>query len=201
MRDFDLLEAVQGHLEQIAASVHLQVQQSRTRILAGSLRFLINEGSLNSAWREYGFGGPIIVEAWCLCPGDNQASIGFAGGADILPGIPFSWGWGDCRVEKKAIDLKTFSKGVSAIIKGVRVSREELISYVANKKGAIHYDSKRGKAQEKIRLLDLVVEDGFEGLKLRANDHDIIHHEIKSICQSILSSEQVERLRSHVIPS
>jgi hypothetical protein len=134
-------------------------------------------------WKASRIGGPIEVEAFCFeVPPDNDA-IAFCGGADILPGIPVSLSWGQVKLATKRLNIDAFLRQPCAWLRGTRISRHDLIKYVANTKGRTYYDPTRKSEpqNEKFNLLLGVEHHGFAGIGIAFNGLNLVHHEIASI--------------------
>lgn len=93
--------------------------------------------------------------------------------------------------------LSKFMKQISFIINGVRINREEVVKYIANKRGGAHYDSSRrtekhgskGELEKKFTLLD-----GIHDGSVMA-DKNAVYYELLSIGQRLISSYDVQRIR------
>lgn len=95
------------------------------------------------------------------------------------------------------VKLSKFMKQTSFMINGVRINREEVVKYIANKRGGVHYDRSRntekpgskGELEKKFSLLD-----GIHGGIVTA-DKNSVYYELLSIGQRLISSHDVQRIR------
>ena len=96
------------------------------------------------------------------------------------------------------LKLSKFMKQVSFMINGTKINREEVIKYVANKRGGAHYDGSRntekpgskGELEKKFILLDGVHE------VIICADKNAVYYELLSIGQRLVMSHDVQRIRS-----
>ncbi len=196
--EVDLLKMSVEHLLVLRNAAAPAAGEHRLRVAAASLRFLLVEENLARAWKTSGIGGPIVVDAMAFSSPPGSQSVGFCGGAEIMPGVPISTGWGDdVHLEPKRFNLPDFLRAPCIYFKGMKISRHALIQFIANTKGGNHYDP-AGRAQksqkEKFELLWRLEHEGMAGLSLAVNDRNLIHHEIASIILSILRSKEIQRL-------
>lgn len=90
------------------------------------------------------------------------------------------------------IKLSKFMKQVSFKIRNVKINREEVIKYIANKKGGAHYDSSREKNRDlevKYSLLDSIYSNSS------ILDKNAVYYELLSIGQRLIGSNDVTRIR------
>jgi hypothetical protein len=95
------------------------------------------------------------------------------------------------------VKLSLFMKQISFIINGVKINREEVIKYIANKRGGAHYDGSRktdligskGELERKYLLLDNVHNSRF------TTDKNAVYYELLSIGQRLIESNDVQRIR------
>lgn len=95
------------------------------------------------------------------------------------------------------IELTKFMKQVSFMIKGTKINREEVIKYIANKRGGAHYDESRnvqkpgskGDLEKKFILLDSIHSDTVIA------DKNSVYYELLSIGQRIITSHDIQRVR------
>lgn len=196
--EVDLLKMSAEHLLSLRQAAAPIAGEHRLRIASASLRFLLVEDNLLKAWKVSGIGGPIVVDAMDFASPPGPQSVGFSGGAEIMPGVPFSTGWGDdVHWEPKRFNLPDFLRAPCIYFKGMKVSRHVLIQFIANTKGGNHYDP-AGRAQksqsEKFELLRRLEQEGLAGLSLAVNNRNLIHHEVASIIVSLLRSKEIQRL-------
>lgn len=73
------------------------------------------------------------------------------------------------------------------------------MQYVADTKGAAHYDPHVRSARSKSAIFTLLGEleqDGFAGLSIKVNDRNLVHHELYSIIRPLRHSPQVQHLKA-----
>ena len=92
--DIDLIKTAQAHLRAMRHANNPWVDEHSLRAASAPLRFLLVESNLVRAWKALYIGGPIEIEAYCFASLPGRDSVGYCGGADILPGIPVSMGHG-----------------------------------------------------------------------------------------------------------
>lgn len=96
-----------------------------------------------------------------------------------------------------SVKLSKFMKQTSFMINGVKINREEVIKYIANKRGGAHYDRSRktertgskGDLEKKFTLLDGI----HDGLVMA--DKNSVYYELLSIGQRLIGSHDVQRIR------
>ncbi len=85
----------------------------------------------------------------------------------------------------------------------MRITRRELVQYIANTKGGTHYDPQGllpKSKNAKFTLLRELEQDGLAGLGIKVNDRNLVHHELYSVIQSVMRSSQVQRLQAADFP-
>jgi hypothetical protein len=130
-------------------------------------------------------------------PGNDAVAL--CGGADVLPGIPVSLSWGQVQLVTKTLNLGAFLLSPCSYLKGTRISRHDLIKYVANTKDGAHYDpaGKSKKSQDvKFGLRRDMEQNGLAGLAIALNGRNLVHHELASAIKSMLGSRQIRRLQA-----
>jgi hypothetical protein len=96
-----------------------------------------------------------------------------------------------------SVKLSLFMKQISFMINGLKINREEVIKYIANKRGGAHYDGSRktdlngskGELEKKYLLLDDVYNSKFTA------DKNAVYYELLSIGQRLIESNDVQRIR------
>ena len=201
--DIDLIKTAQAHLRLLGQANIPSIDEHTLRVASAPLRFLLVDGNLIQAWRALGLGSPIHMEAYCLASPPPIDAIGYCGGGDMLPGVPVSMGWGEVNLHVKTLKLHAFLEEPCISVKGQRITRRELVQYIANTKGGAHYDP-HGRSLKsrstKFALLRELEQDGFAGLGIKVNDRNLVHHELYSIIQSLLRSPEVQRLQAAIFP-
>jgi hypothetical protein len=93
--------------------------------------------------------------------------------------------------------LSLFMKQISFVISGVKINREEVIKYIANKKGGAHYDDSRkidiigpkGELEKRYSLLDNIHNGTYTA------DKNAVYYELLSIGQRLIESNDVQRIK------
>ena len=165
--DIDLIKTAQAHLRSLWSINFPKADEYSIRAASASLRFLLVDGHLARAWRALGIGEPIQIEGYCFSSNPGPDAVGFCGGADILPGIPFSTGWGeDIRLEIRTLNITAYLNGFCISVKGVRIARLELVRYIANTKGGAHYDPEGNSSKSRRGAFPLLRELEKKGSSL-----------------------------------
>lgn len=95
------------------------------------------------------------------------------------------------------VKLSLFMKQISFIVNGVKINRQEVVKYIANKRGGAHYNSVRkidkagskGKLEKKYTLLDNIHKSIYVA------DKNAVYYELLSIGQRLVGSPDVQRIR------
>lgn len=95
------------------------------------------------------------------------------------------------------LKLSKFMKQTSFYMGGTHINREEVVKYIANKRGGAHYDNSRnteksgskGELERKFQLLDDV-----HGAMAVA-DKNAVYYELLSIGQRLINSQDTQRIR------
>lgn len=193
--DYELIATVNAHLKAVEAIANHDADEATLRAATGALRFLLADDHLSRAWRASGIGGPMTFRAWCIESISSGDVLVFCGGGDLLPGIPMSICRG-ARLKEKTLNLRGLCNETRIQVGNVEISTVEFIKYFANARGGSHYDLV-GKAAKKPKaeVLSRVSTGEFNGIGMRINERDLLHHEILSIAQAIVRSPEVVKLR------
>lgn len=95
------------------------------------------------------------------------------------------------------VKLALFMKQISFILNGVKINREEVIKYIANKRGGARYDRTRktgtfgskGDLEKKYLLLDNIHNGTIVA------DKNAVYYELLSIGQRLIENNDVKRIR------
>jgi len=165
-----VIELVVDDLATLRDTWNDDITTSRLRNDSGILRKLMIDGVLGRAWKATGRRGELRVLAPDLKGylGNFDRSkivLAQAGGAvyrgvtlalnmvvegDVSPGGNYDGGESPYREQP----LSRYTDGPTIVARGVTVKRRELIQYVANKLGGVHYDEKRRADDYAFRALD-----------------------------------------------
>jgi len=195
--DTALIGTVNAHLSHLSKVAAHDVDEANLRVASTSLRYLLVEDMLARAWRALALGGPMTFRTWCITSTQGDDVIAYCGGGELLPGVPFSV----CRnavLAERTLDLGAFRQRPRVQIGTVKVSTVELIQYVANTLGGAHFDPEGKSLRSRKPVFDLLrrLDAGaFNGLDLKVNGRNLLHHEILSVIETVLRSPEVLRLR------
>ena len=192
--EIEQVAMVKAHLKQVEMAAQHDADEPILRVITGSLRFLLKEDNLGRAWRTSGIGGPMTFSVYCISSIDPGETLVFCGGGDLLPGLSFSSNVGGSTLEKKTLDLESLRRQTRVQFGQAKFSTVEVVEYVANALGGVHYDP-AGKAARKADILRRVEAGEIASMGIRVNDRSHLHHEILSIAQAVVRSPEVERLR------
>jgi len=201
--DILLIKTVIAHLKQLSVLSYTEDEAS-IRVASTSLRALLVEGMLERAWRVSCIGGPMTFRTWSIISVQGDDVIAFCGGGEMLPGMAFSTCW-NAKLAELTFNLKDFCKRPRIQIGAEEISTVELIKYVANTLGGVHFDPE-GKSVKSAnrRVFDLLhrLEAGeMAGLPLQINNRNLLHHEVLSIAQVLTRSPEVNRLNKWSAPT
>lgn len=194
--EVELIQTVIAHLAQLSSTLVHDVSEGTLRVTSVSLRSLLVEDMLPRAWKA-AFGGPITFQTWSIRAASGDDVIAYCGGGPILPGIPFSAGR-NATLAQVSLDLSAFCRQVRIQVGKSRISTVELIKYFANTRGGAHFDPEGRSAASQKPAFDLLrrLESGsLGGPELRVNDRNLVHHELLSVVETVLTSREVARLR------
>jgi len=200
----DLGESVCSDLEYLARNWVRSLDEATVRRDSTVLRRLLLDkgGTLRRYRKEMGAGGEPRVRAIDLraaVPGDWASVIlAAAGGATVgvitialiemrstpMPDPPA------VTFPTRDYKLAEFLDHPCLIIAGQAISRREIINYVANKLGGVHFDPRRAASDRAFMLLDK------HRRELYVQDVDMLHYELLAIGQHLLRSAAIAPLIS-----
>jgi hypothetical protein len=198
--DLELVTTVASDLRFLASTWGTQVDDDSLRRGSAQLRVLLVDGALQRAWKALGFDREPIIKGPQLEPFLNvNADIEFAlAGGGNYEGVQGAFAIFN-KGSMPAIDppnadleyafgLKRFGESCSMFVNGLRVSRRDVVKYVANKLGGAHLDFSR--TEEKSAALRSM-EARFKYFGKNA-----VYFELLSIGQLIAQSASVQRFLS-----
>lgn len=204
-RGTQLVEDVEQLRYDGAAALGDDVQRRDSAIL----RRLLVDDLLGKVWRDLGFSKQPLLEAYLLPPIIRvvpQEQIRYLGvGAPEYEGVkgPIGRYRGPalyCSPEelvslatpaRRTLPLDRFLDGTVLILDGQAVSRRNLINYVANKRGGVHWDNSRdGPRDWPYSVLDAAWDN--PGIVVKGKPS--IFLELLGISQSVVGSADVARL-------
>lgn len=203
--DIELLDLVQSDLIFIRENSKPEADDHSLRRISGQLRHLLVDQALLKAWRllQLTPKQPTIITTKLDL--DNNCDFAVAGGgqangiqvANVRVTIGRTLGEEEIRKRyeaekdkplKQAFTLQEFKDSSAFICGGKKIKREQVIKYVANKKGGVHLDTSRKKDEEAYRLLD----QADNGMLIAGKK--TLYLELLSIWQALTSSNDIERL-------
>lgn len=215
--DIDLIKIVSEDLDYLAEEWTQDIDDSSLRRASPVLRSLLIENQLMKVANI--LGEEISIMAPCISKYDvhlnDPAVIFYQSGGAKYKGKEIQFlkylnrakspeeRNADYEREKSSIGqnypvkLSLFMKQVSFIINGVKINREEVIKYIANKRGGAHYDDSRkidktgskGELEKKYALLDNIHKS------TSVADKNAVYYELLSIGQRLIASHDVQRVR------
>jgi hypothetical protein len=196
-RDLSIIPVVKAHLKSLASLSMFNSDEPTLKVASSSLRALLVENMLLRVWKVSCIGGPLIVKAWCIVSAQQNAAA-FCGGGDILPGIPMSICF-NAELAEYSLDLTSFCKKTRIQVGQEKASTIDIVKYAANTLGGVHFDPDGRNLDSRKPVFDFLrrIDRGninLNGLSFNLNDRNLLHHEILSISQSIVSSNSVENL-------
>jgi hypothetical protein len=212
-KDGDLLvKTVVEDLRYLTEEFSCNVKDDSIRRNSNVLRRLLVVGDLSSAWRHLGFTGePLIpstnIEDEIKVYDLDDISDAFSGGIETQDGgfsslISFKkniknnmqlfFDSADLRFKVNHYTLSKYLALTSIYIdRDIWITKEEVIKYVSNKLGGVHFDSKR-RAKKPLELKYVHLDK--LALSLEIGGKHCIYFEMLSIGQAIVKSEDVKKL-------
>jgi len=209
-----LLEVVANHLRFLCEEWDQNIDDESLRRSSNVLRMLLVEPNLLNAWQIAGFSRePEIVaptlEKHLQTYSLNDILFATAGGAEYKgTTIAMLCISSEARTPEQIREISKigpfilkhhklveFSESTCIIVRGLSVNRRELIKYVANKLGGDHIDLRRDLSkplEQKFAYLDKIRET------IQVAEKNAIYYEILSIGQSLVRSDDVQRLRNRL---
>jgi hypothetical protein len=203
----ELVEVTLEDLRHIARESVPECDDHQLRRVSVELRKLLHEGYLVRSWKLLQLlpKAPIIIAPRLKTAGLGANDFVVAGGG-ALPGVAI----GNFRVRTSApsaeelkaeyeqekgniehpFSLSDYKESCAIYIRGQKVSRRQLVLYVANKKGGVHLDKARKKDEAAYAMLDAAVESGFW---FGPTGKNAVYLELLSIGQNLTSSPDIKR--------
>ncbi len=200
----ELLQIVVEDLFYLREQWNESIEDSALRRGSAVLRQLLVQNELQRAWRMAGFKSQPSITASTLEPilnriPLNKIKFASAGGAKYRGAeqrgillVNFAMSEEEIKRDYKAgvpsatMKLKEFIEAPCIVISGELITRHILIKFIANKKGGVHFDTKRTPDERLFSLLDSI-HDRLKLLDKRTN-----YFELLSIGQALASSEDIE---------
>ena len=214
----ELLEMVAEDIPYIAAEAGPSCTDHQLRRISVQLRNLVIYDHLLRCWRLLNLEPkqPIIKAARLRTDGFDANAVAVAAGGEIggmrIANATMHYGRAMTPEEVKRdyeqglmdiefpFKLSDYKMSCAIFVGGKRINRQQVIAYVANKKGGAHLDASRKKDEEACKALDDLtnfLKIGGYGNPTEATiegGKNVIYMELLSIGQSVSSSPDVLRL-------
>ncbi len=204
--ELEALRAVMEDLLYLTSSWKNDIADDVIRRDCSVLRRLMIEDKLGWAWRHVGFQKQPRIICSILQTEVNNEQMAFAqaGGAHymgleirdlkVYRGLPSPLPNGRARKPiRKPLFLSDFLASTCIIVKGVEISRHDLIVYIANTLGGIHSDTKRKFEQQRSLKSKFEALDTHFKTTVTAGK-DSFYHELLSIGQNLANSKDIPKL-------
>jgi hypothetical protein len=219
-----LLVNVVSDLKAMKAGLAGAVDEHSLRRLSGMLRGMLVHGDLQRAWKGAGFEREPQIKAITLAEllrTEELANIEIAtaGGAEVPievqgkrgtstvagfqqifrpaaepPVEPQVTGTPGEGPDYRLMKLSEFTYSPCLILDGVKFNRYELVTYVANKLGGVHYDLKRTAKPIDRKYAKLDASRRRFVVNLDGASKDLVYFELLATAQAILNSEDIQAL-------
>lgn len=211
MSDKDLIQIVAKDINHLRRSWDGTIDDDTLRRDSVILRRLLVDDDLNKAWKASGFISGIYIVAprveffldsyeasrieFLIAGGGYYHGLYIALAMDNLGNSPIKLP-ANINPQEHKFKLKEFVAATSIYVERTRISRQELIQYVANKLGGAHLDFSREKKQaRKHQILDRNIDrfkiqvEGYPPL----TGKNTVYFELLSIGQLLARSSDIER--------
>jgi len=188
-----------------------EIDEGEIRRSSPILRRFIYEDLLGQAWRANGFKGEPQLKAYSVLnslsgiPLEN-VEFASAGGAytprvTVQGAMFLNIALTTDQIQAQAqagppvpqnITLQGFKDSICIIIDGVKINRSQLIRYVANKMGGVHFDPRRDFNKEKLESVYKLLDQAFKNIEVAGKNS--ILYEVLAIWTSIVESEDIQRM-------
>jgi hypothetical protein len=209
-QDREFVELTLADLRHLAKETDPTCGDDQLRRVSVQLRNLLIYDWLGRSWRllQMEPKSPNIIAVRLRTEGLGQNDFAVAGSGDVA-----GMAVGNARVtlgrslspeEIKAryerekdegahpFKLADYKRSCAVYVRGQKVSREQLVQYVANKKGGAHLDHKRQKDEQAYVALDTAIESGF-WFGASQPGKNAVYLELLSIGQNLTSSPDIVR--------
>src|SRR5262249_47815990 len=181
------------------------------RRISVELRKLLIDDNLVRSWKLLQLlpKAPIIIAPRLRTVGLGANDFAVAAGGN-LPGVAI----GNFRVRTRALSaeeikaeyeqgrgdieypfsLSDYKESCAIYMRGQKVSRRQLVQYVANKKGGAHLDNTRKKDEAAYAALDAAVESGFS---FGPTGKNAVYLELLAIGQNLTNSPDIKRFMNN----
>jgi hypothetical protein len=199
-----LRDSVIGDLKWLTSQDFTKLDEDGLRELSGRLRRLLIEGSLHRYRKQTGAKGELHVEAPELPAVDSSTIYAQAAGAERSVGkvaavSVYSRALSPEEIRAmyeaqpdgprlRVVPLSRWLDSPCIYVQKVRVKRRDLIKYVANKLGGVHFDERRDPAKDHA----FTALDHARSTKL--TDLDAVYAEVAAIGQQLAASTEIRAL-------
>jgi hypothetical protein len=94
---------------------------------------------------------------------------------------------------KEPIELDKYLNSTVIVIKGVSINRAQLIKFVCNKDGGVHFDSKRDTKKSEDKVFELI--DEFSDLNFKIGEMNPFYRELLNLGQKLTLSPDIQKIR------
>jgi hypothetical protein len=178
--DRELVETTLEDVRHIARETEPQCDDHQLRRVSVQLRRLLVEDAFVRSWKllQLQPKSPNVVAPRLRADGLLPTDFAVAGGGDVggisignakfMPGRVLSPDERKALFEREKNDmefnfsLSDFKESCAVYAAGKKITRKQLIQYIANKKGGAHLDHKRRKDEEAYIVLDKTLENSMK---------------------------------------
>jgi hypothetical protein len=171
----ELVELTLEDLRHIAKETEPECDDHQLRRVSVQLRRLLVENTFIQSWKllQLQPKSPVVVAPRLRAEGLGQHDFAVAGGGTIgglaianarfMPGRTLSAEAAKAIYEREKNDmaysfsLSEYKDSCAVYVTDLKISRRQLVQYVANKKGGAHLDHKRKKDEEAYSALDVAL--------------------------------------------
>ena len=205
-----LVKTVVEDLEYLRNEWGSDVEDATLRRGSVILRRLIVQGELFKVWRELELDGKPKVTAprveYFLTPANKKRIVFVVAGGGKYQGLEIALvilnrgsapieAPPDANPQEHEFSLAKFARSTSIYVKGVKIRRQEIIQYVANKLGGAHVDHRRrGKLAKKFEALDESIGLFQVQGAPEISGKNSVYFELLSIGQLLAHSKSMDRL-------
>lgn len=215
----ELISRVSEDLNHLKSAVNPPFASDTPRRISPELRRLFIENDLKQCWRAAGFEREPFIEGIKMSESlTSSDGVVFSGGAVTNGGvrmksiafIPRALSELELMEISNKINvssnnyifkLSEYLDSVSILVDGFKINRRQIVKFMANKLGGVHFDNSRGQKRDKVcyalldNIIDLgmtfggVAEDGVK--KVSHGKIGPISLEIMSIARNLIESPDI----------
>jgi hypothetical protein len=199
-KERELVELALEDLRHIARETSPDCDDHQLRRMSVQLRsLLVQEDYLVRSWKllELQPKSPTIIAPRLRTDGFGPDDFAVAGGGDAgdMAVANFRFRHGSAPLPENSdhehsFSLSDYKQSCAVYVRGQKVSRRQLVLYVAHKKGGSHLDHTRKKDEQAYSALDAAIESGRW---FGASKKNTVYLELLSIGQHLTSSPDIRR--------